>query len=107
MVESTDSAAIHSGVDDERERVVEVRRRFALLTPRERAVVHQVLDGRLNKQIAATLGIPTRTVKLHRTSIRKKLGIRSVVQLATLACDARFLEPLPLVVAGEQRAHRP
>jgi DNA-binding NarL/FixJ family response regulator len=101
------NTAIQSGTQDTHARVVEVRRRFDRLTPRERAVVREVLDGRLNKQIAATLGITTRTVKMHRTSIRKKLGIRSVVQLATLAYDSQLFDPLPIAVASEQRAHRP
>lgn len=92
---------------EERAKALEVRRRFATLTGREREVVRQVLDGQLNKEIAAALGITTRTVKLHRTSIRKKLGIRSVVQLATLAYDARLFEPTPSVVATTQRAYGP
>ena len=96
-----------AAAQDERAKVVEVRKKFATLTPREREVVRQVLEGRLNKHIAETLGITTRTVKLHRTSIRKKLGIRSVVQLATLAYDARLFEPTPVPVAGEQQRHRP
>lgn len=87
--------------------ITAIHSKFARLTPREREVVHQVLDGRLNKQIAAALGITTRTVKMHRTSIRKKLGIRSVVQLATLAYDSQLFEPIPLAVASEQRVHRP
>jgi two-component system response regulator DctR len=102
-----ENTEMQSGLNDERARVVEVRRRFARLTPRERQVVQQVLDGRLNKQIAEALGITTRTVKLHRTSIRKKLGIRSVVQLAIFAYDAHVLEPIPVAVASEQRVHRP
>jgi len=93
--------AIRDAVDrdatahDERVKVDDLRRKFASLTPREREVVQQVLDGRLNKQIAATLGITTRTVKLHRTSIRAKVGIRSAVQLATLARDARLFDSGP------------
>jgi len=33
--------------------------------------------GSLNKQIAAELGINERTVKLHRTSITRKLEVKS------------------------------
>jgi FixJ family two-component response regulator len=106
-----DTQAAHliddDSTDDERAKALEVRKKFATLTRRERQVVQQVLDGRRNEQIAATLGIATRIVKLHRTSIRKKLGIRSVVQLATLADDARFFQPIPMAVASEQRPHRP
>jgi FixJ family two-component response regulator len=68
-----------------RTRIAELRRRFARLTPREREVLRHVLNGRMNKQIAASLGINERTVKLHRTAICSKIGVHSAVQLAMLA----------------------
>jgi len=42
------------------------------------------VQGRMNKQIAAALGIHERTVKLHRNAITTKLGVRSVAELTTL-----------------------
>ena len=66
----------------------ELRRRFAALTEREREVLRHVVRGRMNKQIAADLGIHERTVKLHRTALTTKLGVRSAAELATLARDA-------------------
>jgi FixJ family two-component response regulator len=59
--------------------------RVASLTARQREVLDQVLAGRLNKQIAAELGITEPTVKLHRGLIMERLGTRSVAQLARLA----------------------
>jgi DNA-binding NarL/FixJ family response regulator len=44
--------------------------------------------GQMNKQIAATLGISERTVKLHRTAVKSKIGVHSSAQLATLAREA-------------------
>lgn len=76
----------------ERAKLEERRRRFAALTERERDVLALVVQGRINKQIAATLGIHERTVKLHRTAITGKLGVRAVAQLAVLASDARLFE---------------
>jgi len=64
--------------------------RFEKLTPREREVLLQVLRGRLNKQIAADLGIDERSVKRHRTSLMAKLQVRSVAQLARLAVQAEL-----------------
>lgn len=58
--------------------------RFNILTDREREVLGHVLKGRLNKQIAADLGIHERTVKLHRTGITTKLGVHSVAELARI-----------------------
>lgn len=59
--------------------------RFAALTPREREVLRHVLAGRLNKQIAADLGIVEKTIKVHRSHVMHKLGVRSVVELVQLA----------------------
>jgi FixJ family two-component response regulator len=68
----------------DRERVEAARVRFGALSGREREVLEQVLRGRLNKQIAADLGIHERTVKLHRTAITSKVGVQSVAELAQL-----------------------
>lgn len=51
------------------------------LTPRERQVVPYLLAGRLNKQIAADLAVAEKTVKVHRSRILHKLGVRSLVDL--------------------------
>jgi FixJ family two-component response regulator len=64
------------------------RQRFEKLSERELQVLHQVVRGRMNKQIAAQLGIHERTVKLHRSAITAKLGVRSAAQIATLAREA-------------------
>jgi FixJ family two-component response regulator len=61
-----------------------LEQRFAALTLREREVLEHVVHGRMNKQIAAALGIHERTVKLHRNAITTKLGVRSVAELTTL-----------------------
>jgi two-component system, LuxR family, response regulator FixJ len=68
----------------------ERRRRFASLTERERDVLALVVQGKMNKQIAAVLGLHERTVKLHRTAISAKLGIHSVAQLAILTREAHL-----------------
>lgn len=65
-----------------------LRSRFADLTERELEVLRHVVRGRMNKQIAADLGIHERTVKLHRSAITTKLGVRSAAELATLAREA-------------------
>lgn len=72
----------------ERARQENLRARFDRLTPREREVLAHVLRGRLNKQIAADLGIAERSVKRHRTSLMAKLGVGSVADLARLAVEA-------------------
>jgi RNA polymerase sigma factor (sigma-70 family) len=59
--------------------------RAASLTRREREVFAAVVEGLMNKQIAAKLGIAEKTVKIHRARIMKKMQVRSVAQLARIA----------------------
>lgn len=77
----------------ERMRQRELRARFEKLTPREWEVLGHVLRGRLNKQIAADLGIEERSVKRHRTSFMAKLAVTSVAELAQLAAEADAQSP--------------
>src|SRR5262245_34012146 len=55
------------------------------LTPRERQVFEKVVAGRLNKQIAAELGIVEKTIKVHRSRMMRKMNASSVVELVHLA----------------------
>ena len=72
-----------------------LRARIDKLTSRELGVLRQVVEGNLNKQIAADLGINERTVKLHRTAITRKLEVRSVAELTRLAQAAGLFEEPP------------
>jgi two-component system, LuxR family, response regulator FixJ len=76
--------AHHEQQRTERARLQALRQPFELLTEREREVLRHVVQGKLNKQIAAELGIHERTVKLHRTSITTKLQVHSVAELTRL-----------------------
>jgi FixJ family two-component response regulator len=51
------------------------------LTPREKEVMAGVCRGLLNKQVAGELGITEITVKLHRSSLMKKLGAKTFAEL--------------------------
>ena len=59
--------------------------RLGTLTPRERQVFEQVVAGRLNKQIAAELGIVEKTIKVHRARMMRKMNAASLVELVHLA----------------------
>ena len=72
-----------------------LRARFATLTSRELEILHHVVNGRLNKQIAADLGINERTVKLHRTAITTKLQVHAVAELTRLAQAAGLFDEHP------------
>jgi FixJ family two-component response regulator len=55
--------------------------RYGTLSPRERQVLRLVAQGRLNKQIAFDLGISEVTVKLHRSSVMRKMAANTVGEL--------------------------
>jgi DNA-binding CsgD family transcriptional regulator len=54
------------------------------LSPRQRAVLNLVANGRSNKQIAGDLGISHRTVETHRVIVMRKLGARNFADLMRL-----------------------
>jgi len=65
--------------------LADLRARFASLSPRERQVMSQVVTGRLNKQIAADIGLSDFTVKVHRGQVMRKMKARSVADLVRMA----------------------
>jgi len=62
-----------------------VKTRLATLSPRELQVFLEVVRGRLNKQIAADLGIVEKTAKVHRGRMMSKMGARNVAALVRMA----------------------
>jgi FixJ family two-component response regulator len=62
-----------------------VEHRLARLTAREREVLDGVAAGRLNKQIAAGLGISEKTIKVHRARVMQKMGAASLADLVRMA----------------------
>ena len=72
-------------IDSRRRKVARNQRsviqRFEMLTQRERQVLDGVVRGLMNKQIAWELDISEVTVKLHRSSMMRKMDLRSVPDL--------------------------
>jgi FixJ family two-component response regulator len=71
-------------LENERKLAV-LRARLDTLTRREREIMARVVTGRLNKQIAADLGISEITVKVHRSQVMRKMDARSLADLARMA----------------------
>lgn len=67
------------------EALVDLRARFALLSPREREIMIQVTRGRLSKQIAGDIGIAEATVKVHRSRLMRKMRAHSLLALLRMA----------------------
>lgn len=68
-----------------------VQQLFEQLTPRETEVLHALMIGTSNKEVAQRLNLSTRTVEAHRAAIFNKLGVSSLVQAI------RILDKLNLV----------
>jgi FixJ family two-component response regulator len=69
-----------------------IETKLATLTPREREVLTHVVAGRLNKQIAGDLGTVEKTIKVHRSRMMEKLGVRTVADLVRMAERAGIAE---------------
>ena len=64
--------------------VAKIRRAFDSLTVQERKVALLVVTGKLNKQIAAEIGLSEATVKLHRGRVMNKMGAPSLIDLVRM-----------------------
>jgi FixJ family two-component response regulator len=67
------------------EGLVEVRRRFESLSPRERQVMALVVKGLINKHSASKLGVTEKTVKVHRARVMRKMRASSLADLVRMA----------------------
>ncbi|MET4179486.1 FixJ family two-component response regulator [Bradyrhizobium sp. JR7.2] len=77
--------AHHQTLNERRSKLEAARGRLATLTPRERQVFELVIRGKLNKQIAHTLGATERTIKAHRHMVMEKMQAQSLAELVSLA----------------------
>ncbi|MEH2513315.1 FixJ family two-component response regulator [Nitrobacteraceae bacterium AZCC 1564] len=77
------------------EELSELQHRYDSLTARERDVMRFVVTGRLNKQIAADLGISEITVKVHRGQVMRKMLAASLPDLARMSDKLNLPLPKP------------
>jgi FixJ family two-component response regulator len=83
--------AIHLGLSRDRASqnnkkvLAALKERFGSLSPRERDIMLQVMQGRLSKQIAGDMGIAEATVKVHRSRAMRKMRVRSLPELGRMA----------------------
>lgn len=64
--------------------------RINSLTPQQRLVMEQMLDGHANKEIAYRMGISQRTVENHRSAIFERTGAKSLPDLLRYAILAEM-----------------
>lgn len=86
---------------EENESLGKLRARIDALTPRELSILIEVAQGRLNKQIAADMGITESTVKVHRCNMMRKMRLASFPELC------RAVDKLKLLTERRQLPSRP
>jgi DNA-binding NarL/FixJ family response regulator len=68
-------------------------RHHGVLTHREREIVQLIAEGKINKQIAAALGISVKTVETHRASAMHKLKLKTTADLVRYAIRNNLIQP--------------
>lgn len=66
------------------------REQIEALSKRQREVLLEMAAGKLNKQIAYSLGISERTVKMHRAAVMVALDVHSSAEAIRLAVEAGY-----------------
>ena len=74
----------HAEIRWQQARQGDVASRMALLSSREREVMHLLVAAKNAKEIASNLGISAKTVATHRARVLEKMRVESVVELARL-----------------------
>jgi DNA-binding CsgD family transcriptional regulator len=82
-----------------RDRAVTASTQIASLSARQRQVLDAVVAGQLNKQIAWSLGISEKTVKMHRAQLMLRLGAPTTSAAVRVAVEAAFA---PFICAGHE-----
>lgn len=90
LLEKIQAAIAQDSKREKHEPAQAIVERFTLLTPREQQVMNEVVAGKLNKQIAATLAISISTVELHRAKIMRKLQVKTLAELVKIVLENKL-----------------
>jgi FixJ family two-component response regulator len=62
----------------------EFSKRMNTLTHREQSVFHEVVSGKMNKEIAIEMGVSVKTIELHRSRVMSKMNARTLALLVKM-----------------------
>lgn len=83
---------VGSQMEVDQRRQVSVRavalRRISDLTPRQKEVLRQMARGLRNRQIAENLNLTEKTIKMHRVTLCKRMGVATTGEAMRLAIEA-------------------
>lgn len=68
---------------------------FDKLSKREAEILHLLVDGRTNKEIAIALDLQEITIKVHLRNVYRKIGAANRAQAVRIAMSSGWAEPLP------------
>jgi FixJ family two-component response regulator len=86
LLSAVRKAISRSAEDRQREAALrQLRQRYASLTPRETEVMHLVVTGLQNKQVARRLDVAEITVKVHRSRAMEKMRAASFADLVKMS----------------------
>ena len=74
----------------------ELEARLQSLTPREQDVFMPLVKGCTTREIAALLGVSTKTIDLYRSRVMKRMQARHLPDLVGMAIAAGLVDPLRL-----------
>jgi FixJ family two-component response regulator len=86
LIDAIQQALNHeSKVRQEQHDILELKKRYAKLTTREREVMELLVSGMLTKQVASRLGTSEITAQLHRGQVMRKMQASSPIELGRMA----------------------
>lgn len=83
-----DALVISKAANKKQAETAKIWRNIKTLSPRELEVFRLVVNGMLNKQIAAKRGTALQTIKVHRGRVMQKMQAKTVTELIQLAQKA-------------------